>query len=266
MTFEDIQFDVEPPFAKIILDRPNAKNAYSEPMVDSLLEALAQANTNPDVRAVILTGAGSAFSAGGDLKRMRDKTGMFAGDPVKLRSNYITHIQRIPRAMAQVDKPMIAAINGPAIGAGLDLACMCDFRIAQAKAKFGSTFVRLGLIPGDGGAYLLARTIGLPNALDLILTARIIDADEALRIGLVNKVVAAEQLQEEARTLGQQLAANAPLAVQLAKRAAYRSFDHDLETALELAATYQGVVQNSEDHLEGVDALLGKRKPDFKGR
>ena len=266
MDLVDVRFAVEPPIATITLDRPDARNAYSEAMVDSLLAAFDAASGHPAVRVIILTGAGTAFSAGGDLKRMRDKTGMFAGGPAVLRHNYRVHIQRIPRAVAQVDKPIVAAVNGPAIGAGLDLACMCDFRIAAARAKFGSTFVKVGLIPGDGGAYILSRTIGLPQALSLILSGRVIDAAEALRLGLVHEVVADDDLMAAAHRFAEPIALNAPLAVQLAKRAIYRAFDHDLEGALELAATYQGIVQNSDDHAEAVRAMLEKRKPDFTGQ
>ncbi len=266
MELTDVRYAVDSPFATIILDRPDARNAYSEAMVDGLLAALAAASRDDQVRVILLTGAGQAFSAGGDLKRMRDKVGMFAGGPVTLRHNYVAHIQRIPRAIQQVDKPIIAAINGPAIGAGLDLACMCDLRVAAESAKMGSTFVKVGLIPGDGGAYLLARTVGLPKALELILSGRVIDAREAQRIGLVGAVVPDDELMARATALGETIADNAPLAVQLAKRAAYRSYDTDLEGALELAATYQGIVQTSDDHLEAVDALLSKRKPHFQGR
>ena len=150
MELTDVRFTVEAPFATIILDRPDARNAYSEAMVKGLLSALDAASNDDRVRVIILSGAGRAFSAGGDLKRMRDKVGMFAGGPTILRRNYIAHIQRIPRAIQQVDKPIIAAVNGPAIGAGLDLACMCDLRVAAKSARFGSTFVKVGLIPGDG--------------------------------------------------------------------------------------------------------------------
>lgn len=265
MQLIDVRFTVEPPFGTITLDRPDARNAYSEAMVDSLVGALDAAQAHDDVRVIILTGEGSSFSAGGDLKRMRDKMGMFAGGPAGLRLNYIAHIQRIPRAINLIDKPIIAAVNGPAIGAGLDLACMCDLRVAAASAKFGSTFVKVGLIPGDGGAYFLARAIGLPRALELILSGRVVGADEALQLGLVHQVVPNDDVVAAARRLGEPIAENAPLAVQLAKRAAYRSFDRDLEGALELAATYQGIVQNTADHAEAVSALLEKRNPDFKG-
>ena len=265
MELTDVQLSVQPPFATITLNRPDARNAYSEAMVDGLLTALAAASADETVRVILLTGAGTAFSAGGDLKRMRDKAGMFAGGPAVLRSNYIAYIQRIPRAIRQVDKPMIAAVNGPAIGAGLDLACMCEFRIASKAAKFGSTFVKVGLIPGDGGAYYLARTIGLPNALEMILTGKVIGAEEALGLGLVHRVVEGDVV-AAARSFGETVAANPPVAVQLAKRAVYRSFGMDEDLALELAATYQGIAQTTEDHEEAVRAMLDKRTPTFRGK
>jgi enoyl-CoA hydratase/carnithine racemase len=169
--------------------------------------------------------------------------------PSELRRRYIDGIQRIPRRLALAEKPIVAAINGPAIGAGLDLACMCDLRLAARGAQLGSTFVKVGLVPGDGGAYFLARTVGFPRALELMLTARLVDADEAERIGLVHRVVEPAELLPAAtharRAAGQP---TPPLALRLTKRAAYRSHDADLEHALELAATYQGVVQNTADH------------------
>jgi len=265
VTFEDLRYDTEGHLALITLDRADARNAYSEGMVQSLVQALDQAEADAQVRCIVLTGAGTAFSAGGDLKRMRDHSGMFAGDAAALRKAYVTHIQRIPRRIAQCDKPIIAAVNGAAIGAGLDLACMCDVRLASEKAKFGSTFVKVGLVPGDGGAYFLARTVGLPRALDLMLTGRVFDALEAERYGLVQRVVAPEDLMKEAKAYASTVAAQPPRAIQLTKRAAYRSWDADLETSLELAATYQGIAQRTQDHAEAVQAMLQKRAPSFTG-
>jgi len=249
----------------LTLDRPDARNAYSEAMVDSLVRALDEADRDDDVRCILLTGAGAAFSAGGDLKRMLNHEGMFAGGPTDLRRRYVDGIQRIPRRFALAEKPVIAAINGPAIGAGLDLACMCDLRIAARGAQLGSTFVKVGLVPGDGGAYFLSRTVGFSRALELMLTARLVDTDEALRIGLVHQLADPAELLTTARALAEQLAALPPQALRLTKRAAYRSFDADLEQALELAATYQGIVQNTTDHHEAVQAMLERRPPKFTG-
>ena len=268
MTQTDIHSYVDPDSPHLFwmeLDRPDARNAWSDKMLAGFVAALDQAAADERVRCVILTGRGPSFSAGGDLKAMRDRAGMFAGGPVELRTRYSQGIQSIPRRLARFDKPVVAAVNGAAIGAGLDLACMCDIRVASADAKFGSTFVKVGLVPGDGGAYLLTRTIGFPRALDLILTGRVIDSDEALRIGLVHTVVPADQVRDAARKAAERIARNAPLAVQLAKSACYRSYDLSLEPSLELAASYQGIVQNSDDHLEGVAAILERRRPSFDG-
>jgi enoyl-CoA hydratase/carnithine racemase len=250
---------------KITLDREDARNAYSLEMIESLVQALNHAEADDDVRCVIITGAGSTFSAGGDLKLMQDHGGMFEGDPVRLRNQYLRGIQRIPRRFARFEKPVIAAINGPAIGAGLDLACMCDIRIAANGARFGSTFVKLGLIPGDGGAYLLSRIVGFPRALDMVMTGRVLDTIEAERIGLVGEVAEPEDLWKLVYKRARKIAANAPLAVRLAKSATYQSWDLNLEAALNLAATYQGIVQNTADHDEGVAAMIEGRAPTFKG-
>lgn len=250
----------------LTLDRPEARNAYSDAMVADLVAALDEAEEDDAVRVVAITGAGKAFSAGGDLKRMAAHDGMFAGDATALRARYLRGIQQIPRRLSRFDKPVIAAVNGAAIGAGLDLACMADFRIASRHAKLGSTFVKVGLVPGDGGAYFLARTIGFPKALDLILTARVIDADEALRIGLVNQVVEPEKLTDTVRAKASVLTALPPVALRLAKSAAVRSWDLGVEQALTVAATYQGVAQNTADHDEAVAAFLEKRSPSFEGR
>ncbi len=266
MDLVDLRYERDDALAVITLDRPDARNAYSEGMVTSLLQAFDTAEADDAVRCIVLTGAGKSFHAGGDLKRMRDASGMFEGGPVALRRRYIEGIQRVPRRLAACDKPVVAAINGAAIGAGLDLACMCDVRVASQRAKLGSTFVKVGLVPGDGGAYFLARTIGFGRALELVLTGRIVEADEALAMGLVHAVVEPHAVLEQAKIRARAIAANAPLAVRLTKRAAYRSWDLDMDTALELAASFQGMVQNTEDHKEAVDAILGKRPPQFSGR
>lgn len=265
LTFPDLKYELADGILTLTLDREEARNAYSAEMVDSIVRALDAAEADDEVRCVVFTGAGGSFSAGGDLRLMQDHSGMFEGDPVRLRSNYLRGIQRIPRRLARFEKPTVAAINGPAIGAGLDLACMCDIRIAANGARFGSTFVKLGLIPGDGGAYLLARVIGFPRALDLILTGRVIDTMEAERIGLVNEVVESEELNAHVLKRARRIASNAPLAVRLAKSAAYQSWDLSLDAALNLAATYQGIVQNTADHDEGVRALIEGRTPTFRG-
>ena len=251
--------------AVITLNRPEARNAYSGSMIRALVSTLDELELNPEVRAVVITGAGRAFSAGGDLKLMRDKRGMFEGGPVALRARYMQEIQQVPRRLARFSKPIIAAVNGPAIGAGFDLSLMCDLRLASERARFGSTFVKVGLIPGDGGAYYLARAIGLARALELCLTGRVIDASEAERLGIISEVTTPEALLERASALAEEIAENAPLAVQLTKAAAYQSLSLTPEAALQLAASFQGIAQNTTDHLEGVNAMLERREPQFTG-
>ncbi len=245
------------------LNRPDARNAYSDEMVASIIRAADLAEADDSVRCVVLTGAGRSFSAGGDLKAMQSRSGMFAGDQSELRHRYAHGIQEIPRRLCRFEKPLIAAVNGAAIGAGLDLACMCDFRIAAKGARFGSTFVRLGLVPGDGGAFFLTRAVGYARAMDLILSGRIIDTIEAERIGLVQQVVEEGGLLDAAHAYAGQIAANAPVAVRLAKSAVFHAWQSSPEAALNLAATYQSIVQHTADHEEGVAALLEKRSANF---
>ncbi|MEC7724493.1 MAG: enoyl-CoA hydratase-related protein, partial [Planctomycetota bacterium] len=223
-------------------------NAYSDAMCVQLCDSIEQCQRDQDVLAVVLTGAGASFHAGGDVKAMKARAGMFAGDPAELRQRYLDGIQAVPRRIATFRKPLICAINGPAIGAGLDLACMCDLRVASRSAKLGSTFVKVGLVPGDGGAFFLARTVGFPRALELMLRGRILSAEEALQIGLVHEVVDDKDLLPRARALADELASLPADALQLTKRAAYESWNSEVHRALELAATYQGVAQNHPDH------------------
>ncbi len=252
----DVLYDTDDAVATITLNRPDARNAYSDSMVEQLVDAIDRAEADSDVDVVIVTGSGSAFCAGGDLKAMRDQSGMFEGDPVELRDQYIKGIQTIPRRFESFEKPTIAAINGPAIGAGLGLALMCDLRIASQDAKFGSTFARVGLIPGDGGAYFLTRVVGFARALELMLTARVIDADEAADIDLIHHQVPDDEVMNRARETADQIASLPSKAVQTAKAALYRSVDQDMETALQLTAALQGLIQRTDEHHEAVEQLL----------
>lgn len=253
---KDLIYSVDDHIAHITLNRPEARNAYSDLMVEEIVTALNQAEADPSVRVVVITGSGTAFCSGGDLKAMRDESGMFAGDPVDLRERYLKGIQSIPRRFHSFEKPTIAAINGPAIGAGLGLALACDLRISSDGAKFGSTFARVGLIPGDGGAYLLPRVVGFARAVELILTARVIDAAEALEIDLVHRVVPHEMLATAVEETARHMASLPPKAMRMAKAALYRSVDRDLETALQLTAALQGLVQSTDEHDKAVLTLL----------
>jgi enoyl-CoA hydratase/carnithine racemase len=248
------------------IDLPAQRNPISgNDVVDALVSLIDAANSDIGVRAVIVTGAGSAFSAGGNVKDMAEQKGIFGGKPHEQRNGYRSGIQRIPRAMNDCEVPLIAAVNGPAIGAGCDLALMCDLRIASNDAFFAESFVKLGIIPGDGGAWLLPRAIGASRAAEMILTGDRIDATTALEWGLVSRVVPAESLLDAAHSLAERIAANPPNAVRMAKRLLREGQRQSLDEVLELSAALQAVAQHTNDHREAVDAFIAKRTPIFTG-
>ena len=253
---ESVLWDLKDHVLTLTLNRAEARNAYSDELKEALLRALDAAEHDDDVRVVIVTGAGKAFSAGGDLKAMQERSGMFSGDGPELRTNYRFGLQQVTRRFQSFEKPVVAAINGAAIGAGLGLALNADIRIAAEDAKLGATFTRLGLIPGDGSAYLLARAIGMPRALELILTARVITARTAMSMGLVNEVVEPERLLERAYEVAQEMAVLPPKALALAKALVYKTVHADIETSLQMAAAFQGLTQTTEEHLDAVNAML----------
>lgn len=252
----DLLLTREGHIATITLNRPEARNAWSDAMIDLMHDALDTCEADDAIRAVILTGAGKAFCAGGDLNAMLEREGMFSGDTVALRRRYVTGLQSITRRFDQFDKPILAAINGPAIGAGLDLALMCDVRVASERAVFGSTFARVGLIPGDGGAYLLTRAVGFSKAVELVLTARVFDAAEAHTLGITHHTVAPDDVLAHTHKLADQIAALPPGAVRSAKTALYRSYNQGLDVALHLTAALQSTVQHTDEHIEAVQAML----------
>jgi enoyl-CoA hydratase/carnithine racemase len=251
----------------ITLNLPEKRNPISDnAMVDALCGAFEAADQNVDVRCVILTGAGTAFSSGGDLKMMRAGAGgLRSGNPVETRRNYKYGIQRLPLMFQALEVPVVAAVNGPAIGAGCDLACMCDVRVAAQSAKFAESFVKLGIIPGDGGAWLLPRIIGFSRAVELSLTGEMVDADEALRIGLVSHVVPDADLMIRAREVAAKIAANPPHAVRMAKRLLREGQTADLKNILEMSAAMQALAHATKDNDEAIEAFIGKRVPVFKG-
>ncbi|MGE3690813.1 MAG: crotonase/enoyl-CoA hydratase family protein [Novosphingobium sp.] len=253
--------------AAITLNLPELRNPISDPeLIEALLGTLGAMEGDPKVRVAILTGAGPGFSAGGNLKTMKPDLGpLNASLPAHTRGNYKRGIQKLPLAFAALEVPVIAAVNGPAIGAGLDLACMCDLRIAGESAKFAESFVKLGLIPGDGGAWLLQRIVGFSKAAELTLTGETIDAAEALRIGLVSQVAPDAQLLEAARTMAARIACNPPHAVRMAKRLLWDAQRLDLGPVLEMSAAMQAVAHATSDNAEAIDAFLEKRSPQFRG-
>jgi enoyl-CoA hydratase/carnithine racemase len=262
-----LQYEQHEGIVTLTMNRPQERNALTEEhQMLEFPEVCERLRRDPSVKVVILTGAGSAFSAGGNLKNMRDKKGFSAGSPVEIREAYRNGIQRIPLALYELDIPTIAAVNGPAIGAGMDLTCMCDIRVASDRATFASSFVKLGIVPADGGAWLLSRTIGQSKAMELMLTGETIDAQRALAIGLVSTVVPHEQLMARALEMAQAIAANPARTLRLSKRLLRESDGATLRSSLELAAAYQALAHNTSDHDEAVRAFLEKRPPVFTGQ
>ena len=248
----------------ITLNRPESSNAYSEDMVKSFVEALRTADEDQDTRVVVITGAGKNFCAGGDIKAMKNKTGMFAGESNELRENYMDGIQKIPKILSEMRKPVIAMVNGAAVGAGCDLAAMCDLRIASESASFAETFAKVGLVPGDGGAYFLIRLIGFGKATEMFLTCRSYSAQEALSMGLVNKVVPHEDLEHEVLKLASLLENLPPIALQMTKKSLKDAYHSSLSSHLDLVSSFQGITQRSSDHFRALDGMLTKTVPNFE--
>jgi len=253
--------------AILTLNRPEMMNALGQEGDGAdVLAACQEIEADPAIRAAILTGAGRAFSAGGDVKAMRDRTGAFAGSPYDVREGYRRNIHRIVKALYMLEVPLIAAVNGAAIGLGCDVSCMADVRIASDKAKFGVTFLKLGLIPGDGGAWLLPRIIGASRAAELLFTGDVIDAHTASDWGLVSRVVPGDQLMDEAMALASRMASQPPQSLRLAKTLLRHGTQAGYETLMEMSAAAQSMMHHTEDHMEGVNAILEKRPPVFRGR
>jgi len=248
------------------LNRPEQRNPISDAdMVDALVNCVDRANHDRTLRAVVLTGAGTAFSAGANLDQVRGSEVPFGGPLSHARDGYRHGIQRIPLALHGCEVPLIAAVNGPAIGAGLDLALMCDVRIASEAAVFAESFVRVGLVPGDGGAWLLPRIIGVARATELTLTGASFDAAQALDWGLVSQVVSPDALLDTAHSVASLIAANPPTTVRMAKRLLREQDHQSLASHLEFAAALQPLAQRSRDHVEAIDAMATKRSPTFSG-
>jgi enoyl-CoA hydratase/carnithine racemase len=249
------------------LNRPEQRNTLTEPAhMHEFVELCARLSHDPHVKVLVLTGAGTAFCAGGNVKDMRDRSGIFGYPPAALRESYRSGIQTIPTALYNLDIPVIAAVNGPAIGAGLDLACMADIRIAATTATFAESFVKLGIVPGDGGAWLLPRIIGIPRASIMAFTGDGIDAAQALQWGLVAELTAPEALLEAAHKMAARIAANPSAALRMTKRLLREGQHMRLDSLLELSAAFQSLAHQTEDHHEAVAAMLEKRKPNYVDR
>jgi enoyl-CoA hydratase/carnithine racemase len=255
MSHEDILTEKADGIATITLNRPRKKNAFTLEMIDKWTEALCSWRTDPDVRVIVLTGSGEAFCAGIDFSSVDAEQGT---NPVGLKKMLWERIHRIPLTLEDIDKPVIAAVNGPAVGAGLDMALMCDLRFAADTAQLSEGYVKAGLVPGDGGAYYLPRLVGIAKALELLWTGDFIDAEEALRIGLVNRVYPRESLMLETRTFARRLADGPQEVIRTIKRATYQSSRSDLRTALDLISSHMGIVRQTPDSRAAIENALAR--------
>lgn len=263
-----VQVTREGAIAIVTLNQPEKRNPISGlDMIDALETAMRELDADVGVRAIILTGAGTAFSSGGDIKAMAVPGASLRDElPAQTRRNYKLGIQRLPMLFEALEVPVIAAVNGPAIGAGCDLACMCDVRIAGESAKFAESFVKLGIVPGDGGAWLLPRIVGFAKASELALTGDMLDATAALACELVSRVVPDAELLDEARAIAAKIAANPPHAVRMTKRLLREGYRATLANILEMSAAMQALGHATADHEEAVGAMIEKRRPSFTGR
>ncbi|HWP44300.1 MAG TPA: enoyl-CoA hydratase/isomerase family protein [Blastocatellia bacterium] len=258
--YKSIIFELSGRIATVTLNRPDRLNAINEEMRDDFSRLFTELQTNEEIRVVVITGAGRAFSAGGDIEYFeRD------WDTAKFRAENHRLTQFFDE-LELIEKPVIAAINGPCTGAGLQITLSCDIRLASDRAKFGFRENNIGLIPGAGGCSRLVKLIGYGKAKELIFTGEMIEAVEAERIGLVNRVVPHDELLEQARSLAEHLLTRAPEALGLAKRILWHAVTSDFQTGRLLEALAQSVLIKTEDHREGVRAFREKRKPLFKGK
>jgi enoyl-CoA hydratase/carnithine racemase len=263
---EPVRYEQTEHVVTLTLDRPASRNALTDAdMVEAFIRACERVSVDRNVRALIVTGAGPSFSSGGNLKHMRDREGIFAGDASQVRDGYRAGIQRLAKTLHELEVPTIAAVNGAAYGAGCDTALACDIRIGSESAGFAENFVKVGLISGDGGAWLLPRVVGLSRACEMAFTGDPVDAATALQWGLVSKIVPAAELLTEARRIADRIAANAPASVRMTKRLIREAQHARFDSLLELAAAMQGACHQTRDHREAVQAFFEKRPPRFSG-
>jgi enoyl-CoA hydratase/carnithine racemase len=248
--------------AILTINRPEAKNSFSPEMLTLWRQFLEEAKSDNQVRVIVITGKGDTFCSGGDIREMAEG---------RLRSwdmkKFLWEgVHRIIFALEDLDKPVIAAINGAAMGAGLDMAIMCDLRVCSDRAKLSESYILLGIVPGDGGAYFLPRLIGIGKALELLLTGDILSPREALEIGLVNRVVDHDRLMEETMTLAERIANKPPLAIRMVKRAVYQGQTSTLRSHLDYISSQIALLSETQDHQEAARSFLEKRKPIFEGK
>ncbi len=265
-TLTDANLTLDNRVTTLTFQRDDVRNALTgTALIDDLVTTVDWVNACADVSVLIITGAGKAFSSGGNVKEMRDKAGMFGGRTAETQELYRTGIQRIPLAMERLEVPAIAAVNGAAIGAGFDLCNMCDIRLGCPDTLVGETFINLGIIPGDGGAWFLQRVVGYQRAAELTLTGRLVKGPEALELNILMEMVDSDQLMNRANELAAAIAAKPPRGVRMSKRLMKASQRMELRDLLDMSASMQAISHTMDDHGEAIEAFLDKRTPNFKG-
>ncbi|MFT4520537.1 MAG: enoyl-CoA hydratase/carnithine racemase [Halioglobus sp.] len=258
-----VTLTIENKVAVVTLNRPDVRNAINEAMLPPWVEALEECRTNSDIAVVVITGAGEAFCRGGDTTKLGANT---MPSPLEIKEQFWDRLHAIPKKLAQIDKPVIAAVNGLASGAGVDVSLQADMRFAARSATFRVSYTAFGLVPGNGGTYFLPRIVGEAKALELFFAAKPISAEEAMRIGMVNQVFEDDEFMQRTMEFAHDIAERAPLAMKLVKRAVRQSAAMDLETHLDLVSSHMLITRPSEDHAEAIKALEEGRDPVFKGK
>jgi 2-(1,2-epoxy-1,2-dihydrophenyl)acetyl-CoA isomerase len=259
---EHLQFSISDGIARIVLNRPERMNAFTFEMIDAWTRAIERCRTDDAVKVVILTGTGNAFCSGGDIVEMGDR---IEHTPEQRKNELFQRIERIPLALEDLDKPVIAAVNGVATGAGMDMALMCDIRYAAQSARFAETYVKVGLVPGAGGAHFLPRVVGVSKALELFFTGDFVDAQEALRIGIVNKVFPDETLMEEVDKIARRIIRAPALTLRMTKRAIYQGMRNDLRSNLDLISSHYAVITATQEHKDLVAGFIANRDKKREG-
>lgn len=266
----DLLFDVNNQVATITLNRPQQMNAFSEDMITRWIAALEQVRDRDDIRVLVVKGNGKCFCAGGDIKAMAAGNGFFESETDITSTGFARKnslwkmIQRVPLLLEEIDKPVVAQMHGFALGAGLDMALMCDIRIVASSTKLSESYVNVGIVPGDGGAYFLPKLVGIDQALDLLWTARMLSADEAKSLGLVTFVVPDAELDDVVQRYTAKLVAGPQEVIQAIKRAVYQSQTMTLRASLDYISSQMGLVTELSNYQEGVQAVMEKRKPRFQ--
>jgi enoyl-CoA hydratase/carnithine racemase len=254
---DHLKFSVAEGIGRIVLDRPERMNAFTFGMIDAWHDALQRCRSDDSVKVVIVTGTGNSFCSGGDVVEMGER---LEHTPEQRKNELFQRIERIPLALEDLDKPVIAAVNGVATGAGMDMALMCDIRYAAQSARFAETYIKVGLVPGAGGAHFLPRLVGVSKALELFFTGDFVDAQEALRLGIVNRVFPDATLMQEVEAIARRMCEAPPLTLRMIKRAVYQGMRNDLRANLDLISSHYAVITASQEHKDLVRRFIAARE------